>query len=97
MEEADYKTFIEMLEGLAPSRQIVFLSVMQLFMDCCRQESDMSAVLIVRKNMAGGEEYALSIAALNADIDDSYEILTNACSKVAEDIKEGAPAREYYN
>lgn len=97
MEEADYKTFIEMLENLAPSRQIVFLSAMQLFMDCCKQESELSAVLIVRKNMDGGEEYALNVAALNADIDDAYEILTNACSKVAEDIKEGAPAREYYN
>lgn len=97
MEEGDYKMFVEMLEGLAPSRQLVFLSAMRLFMDCCRQESDMSAVLIVRKNMAGEEEYALSIAALNADIDDAYELLTNACSKVADDIKEGAPAREYYN
>jgi len=39
----------------------------------------------------------LNIAALNADMDDAYEILEMAYNKVAEDIKEGAPDRGSYN
>jgi hypothetical protein len=97
MDRAEYEQFVAMLDNLPLSRRVVFLNAMSLFIDCCQEDSDLSAVLVVRKDLFVNNESTLSIAALNADIDDAYEILETACNKVAEDIKEGAPDRDSYN
>ena len=97
MDTAEYEQFVEMLDSLPLSRRIVFLNAMRMFIDCCQEDSALSAVLIVRKDMFVNDESVLSIAALNADIDDAYEILGKACAKVADDILEGAPTRDNYN
>lgn len=95
MDVDDYKEFVEMLDSMAPTRQYVFLNAVRLFMECCVPDAELSAILIVKRPAL--DEYTLNIAALNADIDDAYELLNRACTKVAEDIKEGAPDREMYN
>lgn len=97
MDENDIKEFAKVLNKLEPSRQVVLLAAMELFMECCQQESELSAVLIVKKDTYLDNETVLNIAALNADMDDAYDILNRACIKVAADIAKEAPSREQYN
>jgi hypothetical protein len=86
-----------MLDSMPLSRRFVFLNALSLFVDCCKEDSNLSAILIVKKDTFVDNESVFNIAALNADMDDAYEILEMACNKVAEDIKEGAPDRGSYN
>jgi|DEB3_MinimDraft_2_1074329.scaffolds.fasta_scaffold22525_3 hypothetical protein len=97
MDRGTYEQFVEMLDSMPLSRRFVFLNALSLFVDCCKEDSNLSAILIVKKDTFVDNESVLNIAALNADMDDAYEILEMAYNKVAEDIKEGAPDRGSYN
>lgn len=95
MDKVEYEQFVSMLNALDPQRQRVFMAALQLFMQCCQEQSEISAVLVVRKPVV--DDWTVHISALNADKDDAYEILELACSRVAKDICEEAPSRERYN
>lgn len=95
MDRDAYQNFLEVLHSLDPNRQEVFLKTMQLIMECCKNDSDLSAVLVVKRYSFS--DYTMNITALRADQDDAYEMLFMACTQVAEAIKQEAPDRAQYN
>jgi hypothetical protein len=99
MSELEYERFIAVLEQLTPKKQLVFLAALQLFLECSKDGSDTSALLLVRHPVedAPESEWLLHISALNADRDDAYEMLDLAVNKMAADIQQEAPDRDSYN
>jgi hypothetical protein len=99
MTEIEYEKFIEILDTLSPSKQISFLTAVRLFLACCTDNSDASAVLIVRLPIENSlvPEWTINVSALNADKDDAYELLDIAYNRIAADIAKEAPDRARYN
>jgi hypothetical protein len=105
MTELEHTNFSEVLEVLevlntmSPRKKAVFVAAVQLFLECCQDGTDLSAVLIVRHPPEDSDpsNCVLRVSALNADKDDAYEILDLACSKLASDIAKEAPDRDRYN
>jgi hypothetical protein len=85
-----------LMDTLAPEKVLVFLATLRLFTECCKKDSEVGVVLIVRRPTSV-DDWTLNVTSLNATRDDAYEMLDVAYSRLAEDISAEAPSRERFN
>ncbi len=92
MDINEVREFIEMLKQIEGKNATVLFRTVRILVACCQQDSEIGAVLIMRT-----PEDDANIHTLNADLDDTYIMLSKATAQIGEHLQEEAPPSEYLN
>lgn len=96
MDINEVREFIEMLKQIEGKNAKVLFRTVRILVACCQQDSEIGAVLIMR-TPEDDANWMLHIHTLNADLDDTYIMLSKATAQIGEHLQEEAPPSEYLN